>query len=399
MDDNVRQQIRCLVANVYDLQKLRIGAGNRLVQNFYIRLGVNPSESIKQVEGDDAKFINVLRKEYKRITDAIAEDGGSVRKKVKELNAKSDDPLRYIRDEMDYKLMESYMMLLKAEENMVSVLDGYVKQHSMWGSFFEGIKGCGTLMSAVCIAYIDIREAKYVSSLYRYCGLDTVQDTDKNGNRLYLRKTAEGEVLWGRYREAFRYVDDLGEEVSGVVEATGEYDADGNELFKAKSDGRLCTKELIYKNVDGVDCQVYVNDEDGTEWTGDVVVSEHGRRKGDTEMFKYVDKDGETKMKRGLTYNPVLKTKLMGVLTGCIIKAKDPVYSKIYYDYKARLEKMKKYDGYTAARKNMMAQRYMIKQFLRNMYNTWRPIEGLTVFEPYEVAVLGNKPHKCSGDM
>ena len=42
----------------------------------------------------------------------------------------------------------------------------------------------------------------------------------------------------------------------------------------------------------------------------------------------------------------------------------------------------------------MMAQRYMIKQFLRNLWTTWRTIEGLEVNYPYEVAKLGNKPHK-----
>jgi hypothetical protein len=37
--DVLKQQIRCLIANVYDLQKLRISAGNRLVQSFYLQLG------------------------------------------------------------------------------------------------------------------------------------------------------------------------------------------------------------------------------------------------------------------------------------------------------------------------------------------------------------------------
>ena len=41
-----------------------------------------------------------------------------------------------------------------------------------------------------------------------------------------------------------------------------------------------------------------------------------------------------------------------------------------------------------------MAKRYMIKQFLRNLWVTWRSLEGLEINEPFEVAKLGQKPHK-----
>ena len=98
-------------------------------------------------------------------------------------------------------------------------------------------------------------------------------------------------------------------------------------------------------------------------------------------------------MKRGITYNPVVKTKLMGVLTGCLLKAKDPVYSKIYYDYRQRLDNSSYHCNFTDGHKNMMAQRYMIKQFLRNLHTCWRVLEGLKVYEPYEVEKLGHKPH------
>ena len=47
----------------------------------------------------------------------------------------------------------------------------------------------------------------------------------------------------------------------------------------------------------------------------------------------------------------------------------------------------------TAAQKNAMAQRYMIKEFVREMWKAWRTLEGLEVDEPYEVAKLGHTPH------
>lgn len=40
-----------------------------------------------------------------------------------------------------------------------------------------------------------------------------------------------------------------------------------------------------------------------------------------------------------------------------------------------------------------MARRYMIKEFLRDLWVNWRKLEGLEVTEPYEVAKLSMKPH------
>lgn len=347
-NQEIKEQIRCLLSNVYDMQKLRISAGNRLVQSLYIQMGIKPSESPDEAE---TKFIDKIKKEYKRVSDAFAGgDYRTIKSTIKALSKSKDtnDNLSVIRNEIDYKLIESYMLLLKSEEELVKVLDTYVKEHPLWKEFFEPIKGCGTLMAANCLAYFDIHKAKYVSSLYRYAGLDTVQDEDKDGNKLWLKKK------------------------SGVVTS---------ELVKIKQvndDGTI-----LYEDIN-----------DNSEYTGDVVVSQHGRRMGDTEFVEYIDKNGEIKQKRSITYNPILKTKLMGVLTGCLLKAKDPTYSAIYYDYRARLDNKEKTKDYTAGRKNMMAQRYMIKQFLRNLYVSWRTLEGLEVYDSYEVDKLGNKPHK-----
>lgn len=342
--DNQKQQIRCLISNVYDLQKLRISAGNRLVTSFYIKLGIKPSEKLDSADKDERKMIDRLKADYKRITDGVVTSGCTVKKAIKELN-NSDSKLDIIKDEVDYKLMNAYMLLLSSEEDSTKVLESFVKAHPMWHAFFNGVKGCGTLMSAVCLAYLDPYKARHVSCFFRYCGLDTVQDMDKEGRKLF--KTQDG-----TNRKVF--IKDINTE----------------------------TGDCIYE------------DETGKDYVGDVLVSEHGRRMSDTEMFDYIDKNGNTAQKRGLTYNPIVKTKLMGVLTGCLLKAKDPTYSGIYYDYRARLDNGVKTKDYTDGHKNMMAQRYMIKQFLRNLWTTWRVLEGLPVDNPYEVEKLGHTPHK-----
>lgn len=391
-NENIKNQIRCLISNIYDLQKLRISAGNRLVQSFYIKLGIQPSTSPDNADKEERKMIDKLKLDYKRISDAVSSNNISIKKAIKELNEQKDikDNLAVVRDDMDYKLIESYMKLLESEESSIKVLDTYVKQHPLWEQFFEPIKGCGTLMSAVCIAYFDIRKARYVSSFYRYAGLDTVQDTDANGSPLF--KPVDGSNRKLRRKYIYHYQCD-GDNYFGRVIRTGEFDAEGVEIITSDT-GELLIEAEAFKTVNGEQVSVYEDIENGDEYVGEVLVSQHGRRMGDTEMFEYTTKDGEKAMKRGITYNPVLKTKLMGVLTGCLLKAKDPTYSAIYYDYRARLDNSPEHKDKKDAHKSMMAQRYMIKQFLRNLWTTWRTIEGLEVNYPYEVAKLGNKPHK-----
>ena len=48
-----REQIRLLVSSFYDLQKVKIAVGNRLVSNFYKSLGIKPSESPKKRTNED----------------------------------------------------------------------------------------------------------------------------------------------------------------------------------------------------------------------------------------------------------------------------------------------------------------------------------------------------------
>lgn len=359
-----KEQIRVIISNIYDLQKLRIGIGNRLVQSFYIQQGVKPSTSPDDASEESIKTIEKIRKEYKRITDGIVDSKTqkerTVKSVIKEYSEKRGDEeaLEFIRSDNDYRLVNSYMHMLEAEEESIAALDKYVRRHPMWDAFFKDVKGCGTLMSAVCIAYLDPYKARHVSCFFKYCGLDLVQDMDKDGNMVF-------QAVENGYRK--------------VAQVFTEGDEDGS---------------YVYKDL-----------ETGDIYEGEVVPSFHGRRKGDTEMQTYytykdgekvlaVDENGEPLLKRGITYNPKLKTKLMGVLPGCLLKAKDPVYSAIYYDQRNRYASGDFYKGRSDKQKHMMAQRYMIKEFVRAMWITWRKLEGLEVDEPYEVAKLGNKPHK-----
>ena len=121
------------------------------------------------------------------------------------------------------------------------------------------------------------------------------------------------------------------------------------------------------------------------------------RKKEHLEDSEYVDAEGEVKVKKGITFNPFLKTKLVGVLGSSFIKQSPDkcVYRKIYDDYKHRLEHMDAHKEKSKGHRHNMAVRYMVKMFLVDLYNAWRRIEGLPVAPTYSEAKLG-KVHKIA---
>ena len=143
----------------------------------------------------------------------------------------------------------------------------------------------------------------------------------------------------------------------------------------------------------------------------DVASDGRGRSRRKEHLVKatYTNADGEEAERDSITFNPFLKTKLMGVLAASFIKigeARSP-YAKIYRDYKHRLEnhavhgiandavriaefKEKGQRYAPKGHRHNMAMRYMIKQFLVDLYKAWRTLEGLEVFAPYQEAKLGH---------
>lgn len=358
LDNSKKEQIRVCLSGLYDLQTIRIQIGNRVVANFYRKLGIQPSESPKVLEEGGKKedklankLLKDLQAEYARLADGIVCNKLTIRKQIEKFDACVSDkePTKMIRDYQDFELVRSYMLIVESEKHYETVLEDIVHEHPMWEHFFKGAGGCGFKTAAACLAYLDPYKARHVSSFFRYAGLDTVQDTDKAGNRLFLTTD-------GTYRKV------------KIKEISTE---DGS---------------LIYE------------DADGNEYTGEAVASEHGRRKGDTEMYEYISKEGKKELKRGITYNPKLKMVLVGRFADVIIRKsttlKDTTYVDILFDYLNRLNNHEYHKNDSKAKKLAMAKRYMCKQFLRNLWVSWREFEGLPVDNPYEVEKLGHAPHK-----
>jgi hypothetical protein len=102
----------------------------------------------------------------------------------------------------------------------------------------------------------------------------------------------------------------------------------------------------------------------------------------------YLDAEGKEQTKKGISFNPFLKTKLIGVLGPSFVKT-NGVYRDIYDNYKNRIANMPAHEEKTKAHRNNMAIRYTVKRFLVDLYVAWRKLEGLPVAEEYSKAKLG----------
>jgi Transposase IS116/IS110/IS902 family len=127
---------------------------------------------------------------------------------------------------------------------------------------------------------------------------------------------------------------------------------------------------------------------------------------------EYTKKDGTKGIRKSVTYNPWLKSRLLGALATSMMRAKDSQhhYKKVYDWYRYRLEtdpsrfkitsasykKLYKSDKEAAIqtwpplRIHRASLRYMVKQLLVQFWTHWRQIEGLPVTKTYHEEYHGH---------
>jgi hypothetical protein len=148
----------------------------------------------------------------------------------------------------------------------------------------------------------------------------------------------------------------------------------------------------------------------------DVAKDGRGRSRREEHLIdrEYTAKDGSTKTKRSVTYNPWLKARLMGALGASFMRVKDCPWREVYDGYKNRLQtdpaklkvtseqykalhKSKPEEArnvWTPRRIHLASVRYMLKMFLAEFWEMWRRSEGLSTPETYAVGKLGMPPHR-----
>ena len=281
----MNHNLRLIVRGAYDLQKIRIQMGNRIVGNLKVKLGQAPGQPEEEMDAAGKDLLRTLRADYKKITDGVAGGGIPSPRRFKALGV--------ISTYTELCLISQYLDIEQSEDQHFRRLGNILKEYPVYTEFLEGVRGVGPAMAGVILSEIDISKARHPSSLWKYAGLDCAADGK------------------GRSRKA-----------------------------------------------------------------------QH------LEVVTYVNKDGEEAQRNGITFNPWLKTKLVGVLGSSFVKAGGP-YREIYDGCKHRLENHAVYATVSKGHRHNMAVRYMVKMFLVDLYTVWRELEGLPVSLPYQEAKLG----------
>lgn len=290
--------VKTMVRGAYDLQKLRISVGNRVVGNFRAKLGQAPGKkAVDALDEDAKKLLADLKRRHRRIADGLA--------KAPPTAAFPGDEV--ISDFTAFALVAQYVELERVEAGHFKRLETVLGEFPIYTEFLAKVTGIGPAMAGVLISEFDIEKARYPSSLWAYAGLDVGPD--------------------------------------GL--------------------GRSRREEHLVKK-------------------------------------SYKTAKGDDKERNSITYNPFLKTKLMGVLAASFLRSGSE-YRDHYDAYRHRIEsdpartitdKPGRHTDqtWTKQRRSDAAKRYMIKMFLCDLYKRWRRLEGLPVEPTYHEAKRG-RPH------
>jgi hypothetical protein len=282
-----------MVRGAYDIQKLRIQMGNRIVANWKAKLGQAPNATEETLDEAEKSLLDNLRESYRKLADGVAT-------LPRQSTFKGDE---LISTYTELVLIDQYIGLEKQEATQFSRLGNVLKDFPIYNEFLVNVYGIGPAMAGVILSEINIHAAEYPSSLWKYAGLDVAGD----------------------------------------------------------GQGRSRRKEHLVEST-------------------------------------YIDADGVEQTKNGISFNPFLKTKLVGVLGSSFIKqsAAKCQYRKIYDDYKHRLENSPAHADKSKGHRHSMAVRYAVKRFLADLYVAWRTLEGLPVANEYSVDKLGIVHHKAA---
>lgn len=392
--DTQQEKIRALVGCIYDMQKMRISCGNRLVASFkslgdksrerekeannQIKSGKPMTdEEMKRAEDKERdSMLKEIMTEYNRITDAFADKAESrkitdskVKKAIEEAN--KTGKLELIGSIYEFRLAETYNSLLRTEQQATSALEVEVKKHPMWDRFFADVVGCGPLMAAVCLSYFDVHKARHPSSFWKYAGLDVVNGEGRSRRhteeREYLSKDQKIEKKMGLTFNPTLKTKLVGVLGPCIIKLSREKKVKGSDVSGAP----IGYAKMYYDYKERISNRMndYTNIFNGiTDNDGKVIPTDKALRVINN-IYKPVGWIHATGFE--IDANGVL---VLTMSDGSIAEIKNNQYSDLH--------------------KHRMAMRYMMKQFVRDLWISWRTYEGYDIGNPYyEQAKLGHKPH------
>lgn len=325
-----RESLRRTVRYFYDLQKTRIGFGNR---------SQNPEGYVEKLNEKTGKTEKRRKRPTKaKMDEALLEIASALKdsenaKEYKEL----DDKVPVTLEEQDRKFLSGQALALQGlEESTLRRIKEMLTRDPIYEGFLKNVKGCGPTLSGVIRAEI---------CMMRPVNEEFIKIAKRGDNY-----NVKGHTYFNlTFIETKKLKDDTTKEIP-------------REIACFERNG------VIYQ-----DCCPTVS----SLWAycGLAV---------DTETGKAV------RRKKGVQANwhPFLKTKLLGVLSGTMLKSKSD-YTVHYYNRKNR-QKSAEWGSSDAHRHND-AMRIMIKEFLKDLWKFWREQEGMPCPDPYAEAMLGRK--------
>jgi hypothetical protein len=158
--------IRPMVRGVYDLQMLRMQTGLRLAANFGSKLKKHEDEEVDPEEEADT-ILDMLRASYRTLTTGIAK-----RRTLPEREGFTGDPL--ISNYAELVLVHQFTTLEKEEAAQFKQLGELLEDVPIYTTYLKGTVGVGPAMAGVLVSTLDPHKARYVSSFWKYAGLDVV---------------------------------------------------------------------------------------------------------------------------------------------------------------------------------------------------------------------------------
>lgn len=397
------QTIRTYVRHLQDVQKMRIQSGNRIVAFFRNKIGVN-HDNTQVVEATDEK-------QY------TEEELLDLQSNSEAIDAAVEKPKKKKKIEIDYTA-NNVIEQLKTVEDAEDFLEAIRKDYKR---VTDGI---------VSVSKRTKTDSKIITSYGELILLDTYDKLLKAETN--LERVIEEELkllpIWNRWLGNIR---GIGPVMGGIL--LSEVDIEKCHTMNALH--TYAGLDVVFK----------------TDKQGNFVLDEEGNLIGEGRSRKeehlvpktYYTREGKEIHTRGITFNPLLKTKLIGVLGTVFIKLGGE-YKDIYNGYKARLENHPKHKttyvilrdgqefsedvftsekdakttiklltqlkqegdevkftvemrGKTARHRHNMAVRYMIKEFLSDFWVAYRVVEGLPIrcrYEEEKLGIVHSKPNR-----
>ena len=196
-------EIRQLIENYYDIQKIRVETFNRIVcwvkenkdelMKILSHIGSETHRRDTSQFKDEAQYKSASHNEYethfnvafkllenKKYSEFVkrfvlsqefdeTQDGGASQKKYETQNSFAfSQKLKEIED-----MIWFHNKLYETEKELYHRLDAWSKEHPIRLNFLNQVKGIGPIFSSGLIAWLSepIKKANYVSQIWSYCGL------------------------------------------------------------------------------------------------------------------------------------------------------------------------------------------------------------------------------------